>query len=140
MRLVYKDSNMKVFFYYEDACFLYFWFYDWFLFSHQSGDTGTKRAKLDQESECNVNEESNFVERSTTDREKHMASSSLETVASTSYATSVARTEKPDVDLLPNEMLEMRIRDEKTADQDEKVIVWSYTLRVITTYMLKCPS
>ncbi|XP_012489886.1 shaggy-related protein kinase theta isoform X3 [Gossypium raimondii] len=49
-----------------------------------------------------------------------MASSSLETVASTSYVTSVARTEKPDVDLLPNEMHEMRIRDEKTADPDEK--------------------
>ncbi|XP_017627728.1 shaggy-related protein kinase theta-like isoform X3 [Gossypium arboreum] len=49
-----------------------------------------------------------------------MASSSLETVASTSCVTSVARTEKPDVDLLPNEMHEMRIRDEKTADPDEK--------------------
>ncbi|MBA0802261.1 hypothetical protein Gohar_012577, partial [Gossypium harknessii] len=85
-----------------------------------SGDTGTKRAKVDQESKCKVNEASNFVERSTTDREKHMASSSLETVASTSYVTSVARTEKPDVDLLPNEMHEMRIRDEKTADPDEK--------------------
>ncbi|KAL1142389.1 hypothetical protein V6Z11_A11G094100 [Gossypium hirsutum] len=85
-----------------------------------SGDIGTKRAKVDQESECKVNEASNFVERSTTDREKHMASSSLETVASTSCVTSVARTEKPDVDLLPNEMHEMRIRDEKTADPDEK--------------------
>ncbi|KAL1142391.1 hypothetical protein V6Z11_A11G094100 [Gossypium hirsutum] len=88
--------------------------------SDPSGDIGTKRAKVDQESECKVNEASNFVERSTTDREKHMASSSLETVASTSCVTSVARTEKPDVDLLPNEMHEMRIRDEKTADPDEK--------------------
>ncbi|MFQ6633313.1 hypothetical protein Gotur_010594 [Gossypium turneri] len=105
--------------------------------SDPSGDTGTKRAKVDQESECKVNEASNFVERSTTDREKHIASSSLETVASTSYVTSVARTEKPDVDLLPNEMHEMRIRDEKTADPDEKVIAWSYTLRDMEAPVIK---
>ncbi|KAK6285597.1 hypothetical protein POUND7_011776 [Theobroma cacao] len=87
---------------------------------YQGGDSGTKRAKVDQQAECKVHEESNLVERSTTGLEQHMASTSLETVASTSNVTSVARMEKSGVDQLPNEMHEMRIRDEKTANHDEK--------------------
>ena len=100
--------------------------------SHQGGDTSTKRAKFDQESECNVHRESNLVERSTTGLEQHMASTSLETVASTSNVTSVARTEKSGVDQLPNEMHEMIIRDEKTADHDDKVI---FGLILLQTYL-----
>ncbi|XWS46022.1 hypothetical protein CRYUN_Cryun14cG0029200 [Craigia yunnanensis] len=88
--------------------------------SDPEGDTSTKRAKVDQETECNVHGESHLVERSTTGLEQHMASTSLETVASTSNVTSVARTEKSGVDQLPNEMHEMIIRDEKTADHDDK--------------------
>ncbi|XWS32230.1 hypothetical protein CRYUN_Cryun23aG0142500 [Craigia yunnanensis] len=82
-------------------------------------DNGTKRAKVDQESECKVPGKSNLFERSTTGLEQRMASTSLETVAGTSIVTSVNRTEKSGLDQLPNEMHEMRIRDEKT-DHDDK--------------------
>ncbi|XP_022757224.1 shaggy-related protein kinase theta-like isoform X2 [Durio zibethinus] len=88
--------------------------------SDPGGDTGTKRAKVDQESECKVHRESKLVERSTTGLEQHMASTSRETVASTSDVTSVDTMAKSDVDQLPNEMHGMRIRDEKTADHDDK--------------------
>ncbi|XP_039042545.1 shaggy-related protein kinase epsilon-like isoform X2 [Hibiscus syriacus] len=88
--------------------------------TNPGGETGTKRTKVGQESECKVNEESNFVERSTAGTGDNMASSTLETVASTSNVASVARIEKPSVDQLPNEMHKMTIRDEKTAIQYEK--------------------
>ncbi|XP_022770363.1 shaggy-related protein kinase theta isoform X2 [Durio zibethinus] len=85
-------------------------------------DPGTKRAKVDQESECKVSGESNLLERNTTGIEQHMASTSLESVTGTSNVSSVNRTEKSGVDQLPNEINEMRIRDAKTADHDDKVV------------------
>ncbi|KAK8565850.1 hypothetical protein V6N13_020927 [Hibiscus sabdariffa] len=87
--------------------------------TNPGGNASTKKAKVDQQSECKVNEESNLVERSTADTGHHMASSSRKIVTSSSYVTSDDRIEKPGVDQLPNEMQEMTIRDEKTADQDE---------------------
>ncbi|XVE73912.1 hypothetical protein DITRI_Ditri11bG0156700 [Diplodiscus trichospermus] len=83
-------------------------------------DTSTKRAKVDQESECNVPVESSLFERNTTGLEQNMASTSLEIVASTSDVTSVNRTKKSGVDQLPNEMREMRIGELKTTDHDNK--------------------
>ncbi|KAK8630404.1 hypothetical protein V6N13_079200 [Hibiscus sabdariffa] len=87
--------------------------------SDPDGYTSSRRAKVDQESSSG-HRESNLVERSSTGLEQHMASTSRETVASTSSVTSVARQEKSGVDQLPDEMREMRIRDEKTANHDDK--------------------
>ncbi|XVF79990.1 hypothetical protein PTKIN_Ptkin15bG0034500 [Pterospermum kingtungense] len=120
-RLGYKDSSIKGTLLLRGCLFLLLIvFMEKLYLSHQGGDVITKRAKVDQESECNVHRESNLVERSTNGPEQHMASTSLETVASTSNATSVARTQNTGVDQLPNEMHEMKIRDEKTADHDNK--------------------
>ncbi|KAH9788036.1 Shaggy-related protein kinase theta [Citrus sinensis] len=82
------------------------------------GDSGIKRAKVDKELE--VNGEANLVERSASSLEQHMASTSLEPVASTSEAATVARTERSGFDQLPKEMNEMRIRDEKNVNHDDK--------------------
>lgn len=90
----------------------------------QGGDSGIKRAKVDKELE--VNGEGNLVERSASSLEQHMASTSLEPVASTSEASTVARTERSGFDKLPKEMNEMRIRDEKTVNHDDKVLRQSY--------------
>lgn len=50
-----------------------------------------------------------------------MASTSLETAASTSDASTMPRKEKSGYDQLPKEMHEMKIRDEKVNHHDEKV-------------------
>ncbi|KAH9732822.1 Shaggy-related protein kinase theta [Citrus sinensis] len=84
----------------------------------EGGDSGIKRAKVDKELE--VNGEANLVERSASSLEQHMASTSLEPVASTSEAATVARTERSGFDQLPKEMNEMRIRDEKNVNHDDK--------------------
>ncbi|KAK5810744.1 shaggy-related protein kinase theta isoform X1 [Gossypium arboreum] len=87
--------------------------------SDPGGDSSSKRAKVDQES-GRSRRESNLVESSTSSREHNMASTSQETVASTSRVPSVARQQNLGVDQLPNEMREMRIRDEKTVSHDDK--------------------
>lgn len=55
-----------------------------------------------------------------------MDSTSMETAASTSSASSVAKTEakeeKSTIDQLPKEMHQMKIRDEKANNHDDKVI------------------
>ncbi|MBA0796344.1 hypothetical protein Gohar_007121, partial [Gossypium harknessii] len=90
--------------------------------SDSGGDSFTKRAKVDQELEFKATGESNISDRSTSGPEHHMASTSSETVASTSNAASSSSniTEKLDLDQLPNEMHEMRIRDEKTTGHYDK--------------------
>lgn len=105
--------------------------------SHQGGDSFTKRAKFDQESEFKATGESNISDRSTPGPEHHMASTSSETVASTSNAASSSSniTEKLDLDQLPNEMHEMRIRDEKTTGHYDKVILWSYSLQNVSVHV-----
>nr|TKR75315.1 shaggy-related protein kinase theta-like isoform X2 [Populus alba] len=90
--------------------------------SDPGGDVGKKRAKVDQEIERKVDEESYLVERSVTDQEQHMASTSQENAASTSNITLVTRTEKSGYDQLPKEMHQMKIRDEKTTIHDEKEV------------------
>ena len=92
------------------------------MFFIQGGDAGTKRAKVDQEIDRKVDGESYLVERSvtTTGQEQQMASTSQENAASTSNITSVTRTEKSGYDQLPKEMHQMKIRDEKTTNCDEK--------------------
>ncbi|GMY09488.1 shaggy-related protein kinase theta [Fagus crenata] len=88
--------------------------------SDPGGDSGTKRAKVDQETQQKDNEELNRVERCATGLEQHMASTSLETAPSTSDISTMARKEKSGYDQLPKEMHEMKIRDEKVNNHDEK--------------------
>ncbi|KAF5451541.1 hypothetical protein F2P56_026643 [Juglans regia] len=88
--------------------------------SDPGGDSSTKRAKFDQETERLDNEEPNRLVRCATDLEQHMASTSLETAASASDISSIARKEKSSYEQLPKEMHEMRIRDEKANNNDEK--------------------
>lgn len=88
--------------------------------SDPGGDAVTKRAKVDQEMEQKIDRESYLVERSVTEQEQHMASTSQENAASASNVTSVTRTEKPGYDQLPKEMHEMKIRDDKNTNHDEK--------------------
>jgi glycogen synthase kinase 3 beta len=71
--------------------------------------------------EQKIDGESYLVERSVTEQEQHMASTSQENAASASNVTSVTRTEKPGYDQLPKEMHEMKIRDDKNTNHDEKV-------------------
>ncbi|MBA0554244.1 hypothetical protein Golob_013360, partial [Gossypium lobatum] len=105
-----------------DFCFPFLDSSEKIFLSHQGGDSFTKRAKVDQESEFKATGESNISDRSTSGPEHHMASTSSETVASTSNAASSSSniTEKLDLDQLPNEMHEMRIRDEKTTGHYDK--------------------
>ncbi|XP_048426392.1 shaggy-related protein kinase theta-like [Pyrus x bretschneideri] len=87
-------------------------------------DSATKRAKMDQDNEKKANKQPNTVERSATGLEQHMTSTSVETAASTSSVSSVAKTETKEVkssyDQLPKEMHEMKIRDEKANHHDDK--------------------
>ncbi|KAJ4953413.1 hypothetical protein NE237_030245 [Protea cynaroides] len=90
--------------------------------SDPGGDSGTKRAKVDQEIERNVTGNSHSVEKSTTELEQHMASATLETIAGTSDISSISKTEKSGYNQLPKEMNEMKIRDDKANSHDEKNI------------------
>lgn len=76
-----------------------------------------------------------MVERSASRLEQHMASTSLEPVASTSEAATVARTERSGFDQLPKEMNEMRIRDEKNVNHDDKVLR-QYNLKAVLESLL----
>lgn len=87
--------------------------------SDPGGDSSTKRAKVNQEAEQKVADESHSVEKSTS-LEQHMASTSQETAASTSNVSSIARTEQSGYDQLPKEMHDMKIRDEKVDPHDDK--------------------
>lgn len=92
-------------------------------------DSSTKRAKFDLETEQVVKAESNSIERSAIRVEQDVTSRSSETVASTSAVTSMAiaetkgesKADKSGYDQLPKEMHEMKIRDEKINNNDEKV-------------------
>ncbi|XP_043716629.1 shaggy-related protein kinase epsilon-like isoform X2 [Telopea speciosissima] len=90
--------------------------------SDPGGDSGTKRAKVDQEVEQNVTGESHSMEKSTTELEQHMASTTLEATAGTSDISAISETEKSGYDLLPKEMHEMKIRDDNADGHDEKDI------------------
>ncbi|KAG7026015.1 Shaggy-related protein kinase theta [Cucurbita argyrosperma subsp. argyrosperma] len=98
--------------------------------SDPGGDLGTKRAKVDQETEQKIDGVSDDVGRVATGLESNLASTSLDNAASTSNISSTAgveksnnsskaRAEKSGFDSLPREMREMRIIDEKS-NHDEK--------------------
>ena len=90
--------------------------------SFQGGDSITKRAKFDQEPEGKVNEETNTVERGSKNQEQHVDVPKEVTVG-TSNVSTVARTEKSGYDQLPKELKEMKIRDEKAKNNNEKVFI-----------------
>ena len=116
--------------YYDVFVFINF---DLFLINvyFKGGDLGTKRAKVDQETEQKIDGVSDDVGRVATGLESNLASTSLDNAASTSNISSTAgveksnnsskaRAEKSGFDSLPREMREMRIVDEKS-NHDEKV-------------------
>ncbi|XP_042512885.1 shaggy-related protein kinase epsilon-like isoform X2 [Macadamia integrifolia] len=88
----------------------------------KGGDSGTKKAKVDQEMEQYVTRESQSVEKLTTELEHHMASTTLEAAAGTSHISAISETEKSGYDQLPREMHELKIRDDKADSHDEKDI------------------
>ncbi|XP_054784314.1 shaggy-related protein kinase theta isoform X2 [Prosopis cineraria] len=87
--------------------------------SDPGGDSNTKRAKFDQETEGRVNEETNPVERGSTHVEQHGCAPGDTTVGSSNVSL-VDRTEKSGYDQLPKELNEMKIRDEKGNNRNEK--------------------
>ncbi|KAJ4956989.1 hypothetical protein NE237_013772 [Protea cynaroides] len=90
--------------------------------SDPGGDSGTKRAKVDQEVEPNVTRDSHLMEKSTTELEQHMASTTLEATAGTSEISAISETEKSGYDQLPKVMHKMKIRDDKANNHEEKDI------------------
>ncbi|XP_061359246.1 shaggy-related protein kinase theta-like [Gastrolobium bilobum] len=71
--------------------------------SDPGGDLTTKRVKFDQETEGKVNEETNPIERGGKDQEQHLDASKETTV-----------------DQLPKELHEMKIKDDKGKNNNEK--------------------
>ncbi|XP_052193592.1 shaggy-related protein kinase epsilon-like [Diospyros lotus] len=88
--------------------------------SDPGGDSSIKRVKVDQRVDKKGTDESQSLESSVTGTERNMASTSEETAASSSQASSIVRTEKAGYDELPREMHEMKIRDDKADNHDDK--------------------
>ncbi|XP_077234581.1 shaggy-related protein kinase epsilon-like [Tasmannia lanceolata] len=86
--------------------------------SDPGGGSGTKRVKVDEEVEGKVGTEPHLGGDTTMGLEHQMASTSLETDASTSNMDSIAK--KTDLDQLPKELHEMKIRDDKPDSPDDK--------------------
>lgn len=61
------------------------------------------------------------MEKSSTTVKHHMASTSVGNAASTSTVSSMVRSEKSGYDKLPKEMREMKIREEKSDNHEDKV-------------------
>ncbi|CAL5196168.1 unnamed protein product [Lathyrus oleraceus] len=95
--------------------------------SDPGGDSNSKRAKFDQETE-KVFEGKNTLSRSVREqplsrsvREQRVDASKEATVGTSNVAT-VTKTEKLGFDELPKELHEMKIRDEKRTNNNEKEI------------------
>jgi len=88
--------------------------------SFQGGDSNSKRAKFEQETEVKAVEKTNIVETVCTDQAQPV-DAPKETTVGTSGVSTVARTEKSGYDELPKELNEMKIRDEKSKNNNEKV-------------------
>ncbi|KAA8520593.1 hypothetical protein F0562_014849 [Nyssa sinensis] len=88
--------------------------------SDPGGDSGIKRVKVDQEVDKKVAGESQSIEKCSTSLEQHMASASVEIATSSSHVSSVARTENSCNDELPKKIHEMKIREDKTDNCDDK--------------------
>lgn len=81
--------------------------------------------KVEQEVDQKVAGGSKSFDRCATGTEQNMASTSRETAASSSHVSSIVKTEKTGYDQLPKEMHEMKIRDLKDDNYDDKVKVHS---------------
>ncbi|KAM7472160.1 hypothetical protein LguiA_010343 [Lonicera macranthoides] len=90
--------------------------------SDPGGDSSIKRVKVEQEVDRNVTGESQSMEKSSTAIEHHMASTSVGNAASTSTISSMVRSENSGYDELPKEMHEMKIREEKSDNNEDKEI------------------
>lgn len=95
--------------------------------------------KVDQETEQKINGESYLVERGATGLEQPMASTSMQTAASTSNPSLMVRTDKSGYDQLPKEMHEMRIRDDKITNHDEKVNIYLCIQPLPSLHPVPCP-
>lgn len=81
--------------------------------------------KVEQEVDRQVAGESQSFDRCDTGIEQNTASTSRETAANSSHVSSIVNTEKTGYDQLPKEMNEMKIRDLKDDNYDDKVKVHS---------------
>ena len=88
--------------------------------SFQGGDSNSKRAKFEQEIEVKPVEKSNIVETVCTDQDQPV-DGPKETTVGMSDVSTVVRIEKPGYDELPKELNEMKIRDEKSKNNNDKV-------------------
>lgn len=95
-------------------------------FFFQGGDSNSKRAKFDQETE-KVFEGKNTLSRSVREQplsrsvREQRVDASKEATVGTSNVSTVTKTEKLGFDELPKELHEMKIRDEKRTNNNEKV-------------------
>jgi len=105
---------------------------------HQDGDSGTKRAKVDQDTGGEVPAEPDMVEAKAMDVDLPTAPSHLDSDANASIIDPNGRTEKAGVEQLPKEMHEMTIRDEKVNDQSDKVHVVFPHLYVLCMSVICC--
>jgi len=88
-------------------------------FFFQGGDSNSKKVKLDQETE-KVYEGINSIGRN--DREQRVDALKEPTVGTTNEVSTETKTEKKSgFDELPKELHEMKIRDEKSKNNNEKV-------------------
>lgn len=87
----------------------------------QSGDSGSKRAKVEQEVDTKIACEVQSEENSLRAPEHNTASKSLETVSNKSDVH--GRPDKSDYDKLPKEMHEMKIKDDKADNHEDNVKV-----------------
>ncbi|KEH18946.1 putative protein-serine/threonine kinase CMGC-GSK family [Medicago truncatula] len=88
--------------------------------SDPGGDSNSKRVKLDQETE-KAYEGTNTLDRN--DREQRVDSSNEATVGTSNEVSAITKTEKKSgFDELPKELHEMKIRDEKSKNNNEKDI------------------
>lgn len=117
----------------------------YYFFLFQGGDSNSKRVKLDQETE-KVYEGTNTLGRN--DREQRVDSSNEATVGTSNEVSAITKTEKKSgFDELPKELHEMKIRDEKSKNNNEKVfhvihcfliLIFIAKLFVIQSLFCKC--
>nr|GEV25434.1 shaggy-related protein kinase epsilon-like [Tanacetum cinerariifolium] len=104
--------------------------------SDPGGDSSIKRVKVELEAESHVISEPESVEKSTESVEKvekstevveqvvqPMDATSTDMPASTSNTSSIAKPEKSDLDELPKEMHEMKIKEDKSEDKEIEATV-----------------
>ncbi|KAL9689271.1 hypothetical protein QQ045_033706 [Rhodiola kirilowii] len=86
-----------------------------------SGDSSTKRAKVDQEEERKASGEPHLAESSIL--ETHTSTAVVEAAASTSSISSIAREDKLNVEQLPKDMHDMKIRDDLDDDKEMEAAI-----------------